>query len=240
MKDFYKIGALFLLALGLGIFLFLTLYSYEEKIADNEMVITDKDVTKYKDVQVSKDSKYDYQLEYENQEHVREHFDSADEFGTKVDDSTSTFVDNTGNSSDEGVHLEDHTVLSVDEQYAETQDNSKDTFSMGDGNGYGDNNNETDNTFAEEQEELRWVVYNDGNCYMVRKGTYQETLILLWEDTTNLPQDCFQWDNNVYYMVDESSYYLYIVRENVISCYSLSNQTPYFEEVMQALKGILF
>lgn len=182
-------------------------------------------------VNIVRDKEYDYQQEYEDQEHVREHFESADEYGTKApDNDLSTFTES--GDSDTPKHVEEHSVVSVSEQYSEAQDVSGDASDL-------NRNNEVESPSEEVKE--AWSVYTiDDISWSIQKGDNQEVMMLLGTDHTTVPDNSFKWSDNVFYQEDELTYYIYVVKDNYVEYYSLSRQTPYFEEIMDVLYGILF
>ncbi len=182
-------------------------------------------------VNIVRDKEYDYQQEYEDQEHVREHFESADEYGTKApDNDLSTFTES--GDSDTPKHVEEHSVVSVSEQYSEAQDVSGDASDL-------NRNNEVESPSEEVKE--AWTVYTiDDSSWSIQKGDNQEVMMLLGTDHTIVPDNSFKWSDNVFYQEDELTYYIYVIKDNYVEYYSLSRQTPYFEEIMDVLYGILF
>lgn len=182
-------------------------------------------------VNIVRDKEYDYQQEYEDQEHVREHFESADEYGTKApDNDLSTFTES--GDSDTPKHVEEHSVVSVSEQYSEAQDVSGDASDL-------NRNNEVESPSEEVKE--AWSVYTiDDSSWSIQKGDNQEVMMLLGTDHTIVPDNSFKWSDNVFYQEDELTYYIYVIKDNYVEYYSLSRQTPYFEEIMDVLYGILF
>lgn len=182
-------------------------------------------------VSIIRDKEYDYQQEYEDQEHVREHFESADEYGTKVpDNDLSTFTESS--DSDTPKHVEEHSAVLVSEQYSEAQDVSGNASDL-------NHSNEVEASSEEVKE--AWSVYTiDDISWSIQKGDNQEVMMLLGTDHTTVPDNSFKWSDNVFYQEDELTYYIYVVKDNYVEYYSLSRQTPYFEEIMDVLYGILF
>lgn len=234
IKDYAIFGSMVAFILLLVMLLILLLRDKDNPVllteSNNDKSISSQ-IQEADKVNIIRDKEYDYQQEYEDQEHVREHFESADEYGTKApDNDLSTFTESS--DSDTPKNVPEHSAVLVSEQYSEAQDVSGNASDL-------NHNNEVESPSEEVRE--AWSVYTiDDSSWSIQKGDNQEVMMLLGTDHTIVPDNSFKWSDNVFYQEDELTYYIYVIKDNYVEYYSLSRQTPYFEEIMDVLYGILF